>query len=320
MTMSKIGLKLANGEFYPVLDDSTTARKRLVVTTVQDGQRSVQIDIYRGGGPTVASAEYVGSLVIDNIPFAPKGEPDIRLDLGLDANGKLEAYAEDMASGEHQSIELSLQALAEENKYEIPDFAFEEETDNLPADAGPEAPVSEVEQSYSGAEIAAAAAEAAVEEERPRRKLPVIILIALLALLAALGCAYLVYRCGVAPRSARVEKAPAVTQPEATAPQAAPAAAPAPVTPEPAAAPASPAPQAAAPAAPAPAPAAAPAAPAPKPAAGGFDYKLKWGDTLWELSYTFYQNPWYFGKIAKANKIRNPDHIIAGHTIWIPPR
>jgi cell division septation protein DedD len=318
MTMSKIGLKLANGEFYPVLDDTTTARKRLVVTTVQDGQRSVQIDIYRGGGPTVASAEYVGSLVIDNIPFAPKGEPDIRLDLGLDANGKLEAYAEDMASGEHQSIELSLQALAEENKYEIPDFAFEEETDSLPADAGLEAAAATAEQSYSGAEIAAAASEAAVEEERPRRKLPVIILIALLALLAALGCAYLVYRCGVAPRSARVEKAPAVTQPEAApAQQAAPAA----PEPAPAAAPAS---QAAAPAAPAPAPvAAAPAAPAaaaPKPAAGGFDYKLKWGDTLWELSYTFYQNPWYFGKIAKANKIKNPDHIIAGHTIWIPPR
>jgi hypothetical protein len=312
--MSKIGLKLANGEFYPVLDDSTTARKRLVVTTVQDGQRSVQIDIYRGGGPTVASAEYVGSLVIDNIPFAPKGEPDIRLDLGLDANGKLEAYAEDMASGEHQSIELSLQALAEENKYEIPDFAFEEETDKLPADIDLEAAASTVEQAYSGAEIAAAASEAAVEEERPRRKLPVIILIALLALLAALGCAYLVYRCGVAPRSARVEKTPAVTQPEAAAPQAAPVA----PAPAPAAAPAAPA------AAPAPAPAAAaPAAPvaaAPKPSAGGFDYKLKWGDTLWELSYAFYQNPWYFGKIAKANKIRNPDHIIAGRTIWIPPR
>jgi len=316
MTMSKIGLKLANGEFYPVLDDSTTARKRLVVTTVQDGQRSVQIDIYRGGGPTVASAEYVGSLVIDNIPFAPKGEPDIRLDLGLDANGKLEAYAEDMASGEHQSIELSLQALAEENKYEIPDFAFEEETDSLPADAGLEAAAAAAEQSYSGAEIAAAASEAAVEEERPRRKLPVVILIVLLALLAALGCAYLVYRCGVAPRSARVEKAPAVTQPEAApvqqaaqpAPEPAPAAAPAPAPAAPAAAPA---------AAP---PATAPAAAAPKPAAGGFDYKLKWGDTLWELSYTFYQNPWYFGKIAKANKIRNPDHIIAGHTIWIPPR
>lgn len=313
--MSKIGLKLANGEFYPVLDDSTTARKRLVVTTVQDGQRSVQIDIYRGGGPTVASAEYVGSLVIDNIPFAPKGEPDIRLDLGLDANGKLEAYAEDMASGEHQSIELSLQALAEENKYEIPDFAFEEETDSLPSDAGLEAAAASVEQSYSGAEIAAAASEAAVGEEGPRRKLPVIILIVLLALLAALGCAYLVYRCGVAPRSARVEKAPAVSQPAAAAPQAAP-------EPAPAATPATPAPQAAAPATPAPEPAAAPApAPAaPKSAAGGFDYKLKWGDTLWELSYTFYQNPWYFGKIAKANKIKNPDHIIAGHTIWIPPR
>ena len=191
MTMSKIGLKLANGEFYPVLDDSTTARKRLVVTTVQDGQRSVQIDIYRGGGPTVASAEYVGSLVIDNIPFAPKGEPDIRLDLGLDANGKLEAYAEDMASGEHQSIELSLQALAEENKYEIPDFAFEEETDNLPSDAGLEAAAAEVEaeaeQSYSGAEIAAAASEAAVEEERPRRKLPVVILIVLVQLVQFVG-------------------------------------------------------------------------------------------------------------------------------------
>jgi hypothetical protein len=307
--MSKIGLKLANGEFYPVLDEDSAARKRLVVTTVQDGQRSVQIDIYRGTGPSVVGAEYVGSLVVDNIPFAPKGEPDIRLDLGLEADGKLSAYAEELSTGQHQSLELSLESLAEEKKYEIPDFAFEEEPDNLPPEAEPSESAGRQVPPYSGAEIAQAAAEPDNAVGRRRRRVLPIILFALLALVLALGAAYLVYRFGMAPRSGIVEKA----QPVAVAP--------APEAPTP-----SPAPAPAAPAAvetPAAAPAQ-PATPTPPPTTakklGGFNYKLKWGDTLWELSYTFYHNPWYFGRIARANKIRNPDFIIAGRTIWVPPR
>ncbi|NLJ46909.1 MAG: Hsp70 family protein, partial [Treponema sp.] len=128
MSDRNIGIKLANGQFYTILEDGKPARKRLVVTTVKDDQPSVQIDMYRGSGETAASASYIGSLVIENIPPRPKGEPDIRLELSLDDQGELLASAREEASGESQSLRVSLKALSEEETYEIPDFEFEEET------------------------------------------------------------------------------------------------------------------------------------------------------------------------------------------------
>ncbi|MFI5368150.1 MAG: LysM peptidoglycan-binding domain-containing protein [Spirochaetia bacterium] len=70
-----------------------------------------------------------------------------------------------------------------------------------------------------------------------------------------------------------------------------------------------------------PPPAAAAPAPvtAPKPAAtGGVTYRIKNGDTLWDIAGTYYRNPWLYPKLAKANSIRNPDLIFAGTRIKIP--
>jgi nucleoid-associated protein YgaU len=63
---------------------------------------------------------------------------------------------------------------------------------------------------------------------------------------------------------------------------------------------------------------AAPSAPEkPKPS-GSVTYRIKKGDTLWDISSTYYRNPWLYPKLAKANKIRNPDLIFAGTKIVIP--
>ena len=47
-------------------------------------------------------------------------------------------------------------------------------------------------------------------------------------------------------------------------------------------------------------------------------YKIKWGDTLWDIADSYYKNPWKYHKIAKYNNIKNPDHIISGTIIKIP--
>ncbi|MDR3145709.1 MAG: LysM peptidoglycan-binding domain-containing protein, partial [Treponema sp.] len=52
----------------------------------------------------------------------------------------------------------------------------------------------------------------------------------------------------------------------------------------------------------------------------GVPYRIRWGDTLWDISEAFYRNPWLYPHIARFNKIRNPDLIISGTTIRIPPR
>jgi len=317
MNTNMIGLKLADGEFYPVLEDGTAARKRLVVTTVQDGQPSVQIDLYRGQGTTVESAAYIGSLVVEGIPKMAKGEPDIRMDLGLAEDGTLTAFAQEASTGASQSLKVSLEALSEEEKYEVPDFEFSESpeepgsstfsdvdfesTDNLPPEAD------------SAQLLADVRSEADAEEakERPKGRTLRIVLVAIGIVLILLVLGFLVYRFAISPSSvAKAEPAQAVATQPAPAPQAAKIEAP---PPQPA---------------PAPTPQAAAATPKPPEQAKktvafkkpGVTYKIKWGDTLWDLSYAYYRDPWVYMRIAKANKIRNPDLIICGNRIWIPSK
>ena len=52
----------------------------------------------------------------------------------------------------------------------------------------------------------------------------------------------------------------------------------------------------------------------------GVEYKVKWGDTLWDIAGTYYKNPWLYPVIAEYNKLENPDYIISGTIITIPPR
>jgi nucleoid-associated protein YgaU len=53
---------------------------------------------------------------------------------------------------------------------------------------------------------------------------------------------------------------------------------------------------------------------------GGVPYKIRWGDTLWDISEAFYRDPWRYRRIARFNNIRNPDLIISGRTIRVPPK
>jgi nucleoid-associated protein YgaU len=65
-------------------------------------------------------------------------------------------------------------------------------------------------------------------------------------------------------------------------------------------------------------PAAAPTKAEPAPA--GKRYRIKWGDTLWDIAWASYRDPWLYPRIVKANKLRNPDRIMAGTWIVIPRR
>ena len=47
-------------------------------------------------------------------------------------------------------------------------------------------------------------------------------------------------------------------------------------------------------------------------------YTVVKGDTLWDISATYYRNPWLYPKLAAANSIKNPDLIFAGTRITIP--
>ena len=125
--MAYIGVKLANGEFYPIFEETTPAKKKLVVTTVNDNQPNVQIDLYRGEpGFPVDDTSYIGSLLVNDIARAPKGVPDIELDVTLKDDMTLEAFAQDKVSGGQSKFSITLTELPTEHIHEVPQFDIQE--------------------------------------------------------------------------------------------------------------------------------------------------------------------------------------------------
>lgn len=313
---SSIGIKIANGEFYPVIEENSTVKKRLVLTTVHDGQRSVQIDLYKSSARSMADAEYIGSLVVEQIAPRPKGEPSIELVISSDGGDELNAEALDMdtsSSGERQRLSVSMQALEQDRTYEVPDFELE-------ADVVPPSGLYDPEAGSPAAE---------------RRAFPMIPVIAaiLVALLIIAALLWVVFGRGSRQESTATA-APVVTAPVEPAPEPSPAPA---ETAKPEVVVEQPAPQE-----PAAAPVAEEPAPPPEPPVAvsrkrppapvksykvprtipkeGIRYKIRWGDTLWDISEAFYRNPWLYPRIARFNKIRNPDLIISGTYLRVPPK
>ena len=84
--MKEIGIKLADGSFYPIMEDGTPCNKKLVLTTVKDNQTRVLVDLYRSKTGTMEDAEYIDSLQIDNLVQHPNGSVELSLNIGLDEN------------------------------------------------------------------------------------------------------------------------------------------------------------------------------------------------------------------------------------------
>jgi LysM repeat protein len=289
---SSIGIKVADGSYYPILEHGYTGTKKLTVTTAKDNQDKVQIDLYSGSAPAKAPTRYIGTLVIENIPPATQGEPEIELTIGLDQEGQLSAQASDSSTGESQSFSTTLADLSTEEELpgsEFPDAEFPEA--EIPGEEKPET-LSFEEPPLTGETYPVG--EADRREERVHRRGPNIFLLVLFVILGVLlvaAVAYFVYRSIQGPRippltvsgtAAVAPATPATPKPPAAA-----------VTPEPASA---------------------------KPAAPAADvtYRIKKGDTLWDISATYYRTPWLYPKLAKANSIKNPDLIFAGTRITIP--
>jgi hypothetical protein len=322
---STIGIKVANGEFYSIIDEDSAIKKRLVLTTVHDGQKSVQIDLYKSVTKTMADALYIGSLVVENLKPRPKGEPSIEMVISSNANGGISADAVDLdASGsEPQRLSISLSSLDDDLKnVDIPDFELET-------------------QSPPQGLYEKAAALRGTDEKRKFPWVPVLIAALLVLLLAGAGVYYFLFygKGGAFDLSYLFERpvsaAPAVPSPAPPAPSTPPPARPVPTpTPAPAveAVPAPPPPVQVitAPQTPVAPPAAVTRRTRQPPVASyrvpqtipreGVPYRIRWGDTLWDISEAFYRNPWQYPRIARFNNIRNPNLIISGNTIRIPPR
>ncbi len=104
--MKSIGMKLADGTFYPIIEEGGQADKTLVLTTVKDNQTQIHVDLYRSDLASMTDAEYVNSLKIEELVARPNGISDIRLKIRLDENGKLAAALQDAKTGAETRVPL----------------------------------------------------------------------------------------------------------------------------------------------------------------------------------------------------------------------
>ena len=63
----KIGIKLADGSFYPILEEGKPQSQKIELTTVRDDQTTVQLDLYRSSYDNMEDAEYVDTLLVENL-------------------------------------------------------------------------------------------------------------------------------------------------------------------------------------------------------------------------------------------------------------
>lgn len=108
--MEKVGIKLADGKFYPILDKYGSLGKNLVLTTVSDGQSLAQIDFYLAGN--TAEEQYAGTLVVDGLSQKYAGETSIDLKIWPSGDGRIfaEAYEID-GTGSAQKLEIDIASL-----------------------------------------------------------------------------------------------------------------------------------------------------------------------------------------------------------------
>ncbi|WP_443738258.1 LysM peptidoglycan-binding domain-containing protein [Treponema sp.] len=106
--MKTIGIKLADGSFYPILEEGTAKTYQLDLTTVKDGQTKVQIDLYRSESGSMEDAQYVDTLEVSNLVPHPNGEADLHLSVALNEKNELDAKVIDEETGRKSETSVTL--------------------------------------------------------------------------------------------------------------------------------------------------------------------------------------------------------------------
>jgi len=112
--MKTIGIKLADGSFYPILEEGDSKKRILDLTTAKDNQDEVHIDLYRfdqSDDGEITNEEYVDTLTVPNLNPHPNGEPNLHLSIGLDENNNLTAEVVDGETGTKRETEVKLAPL-----------------------------------------------------------------------------------------------------------------------------------------------------------------------------------------------------------------
>ena len=108
VTPLSLGVETLGGVFTKLIERNTTipTRKSEIFSTAADNQTSVDIHVLQGEREMASGNKSLGRFILDGIPPAPRGVPQIEVTFDIDANGILHVSAKDKATGREQSIRI----------------------------------------------------------------------------------------------------------------------------------------------------------------------------------------------------------------------
>lgn len=108
VTPLSLGIETMGGVMTKMIESNTTipTKKAETFSTAADNQPSVEIHVLQGERSMAADNKTIGKFILDGIPPSPRGVPQIEVTFDTDANGILNVYAKDKATGKEQKIRI----------------------------------------------------------------------------------------------------------------------------------------------------------------------------------------------------------------------
>ena len=108
VTPLSLGIEVMGGMYDVVIESNTTipSKKSKVYSTASDNQPSVEIHVLQGERPMARDNRPIGRFVLDGIPPAPRGVPQVEVTFDIDANGIINVTAHDKGTGKQQTVRI----------------------------------------------------------------------------------------------------------------------------------------------------------------------------------------------------------------------
>ena len=109
VTPLSLGIETMGNVSTKIIERNTTipTKKSQVFSTAADGQTSVEVHVLQGERETAADNKTLGRFILDGIPAAPRGVPQIEVTFDIDANGIVHVSAKDLGTGKEQNITIT---------------------------------------------------------------------------------------------------------------------------------------------------------------------------------------------------------------------